>query len=141
MTTTTASPSRVQAAATSRTDRLRTLLRVDAALCAATGLLAAAAPGAVADLLGPDVSTTVVRVVGIALVVWALDATLLARRSERVVVGTSVAAGVANLAWELGTVGLVVAGAFSVAGAVAALAVAAVVGGLGLLQLRAVRRS
>jgi hypothetical protein len=138
--TTTALPTRTATATPSRIARLRTLLRVDAALCAVTGLLAAAAPGAVADLLGPDVSATVVRVVGVALVVWALDAVLLARASGRLLVGTAVAAGVANVAWELATVGLVVAGAFSVLGAVAALAVAAVVGGLGLLQLRAVRR-
>ena len=118
---------------------LRTLLRLDGALCAATGALCVAAAPAVADLLGPDVPATAVRVVGVALLVWAVDVALLARRSFRTVRRTAIAAGVANLAWEVATVALVAAGAFSVAGAVTALVVAAVVGGLGLVQLRAVR--
>ena len=49
----------------------------------AAGLLAAAAPAAVADALGPDVPTAAVRWVGVALVVWAVDAALLARASRR----------------------------------------------------------
>ena len=127
-------------AVSSWTTDLRALLRLDAALCAATGLLAAAAPAPVADALGPDVPTAAVRWVGVALVVWAVDAALLARASRRVVRRTAFAAGVANLAWEAATVVLVALGAFSVVGAGLALAVAAVVGGLGLLQLRALRR-
>lgn len=123
----------------SRTGRLRTLLRADAGLCAGTGLLAAAAPGPVADLLGPDVSSTVVRIVGIALVVYALDLAVVSRAADRWQRPVALVAGVGNVAWELGTIGLVVAGAFSVGGAVLALGVAAVVGGLGLLQLRAAR--
>ena len=134
MTATTAGP----AAATTE-DRLRDLLRIDAALCAVTGLTAALAAPAVADALGPDVGTTTVRVVGVALVLWALDVVLLARASGRLLRGTVAVAAWGNLAWELGTVGLVAVGAFSVVGAVLALAVAAVVGGLGLLQLRALR--
>ena len=122
------------------TTDLRALLRLDAALCAATGLLAAAAPAAVADALGPDVPTAVVRWVGVALVVWAADAALLARASVRVVRRTALAAAVANLGWEAATVVLVALGAFSLVGAGLALAVAAVVGGLGVLQLRALRR-
>ncbi len=115
------------------------LLRLDAALCGATGLLAAAAPAAVADALGPDVPTAAVRWVGVALVVWAVDLALLARASRRVLRRTALAAGVANLAWEVATVVLVALGAFSLGGAALALAVAAVVGGLGVLQLRALR--
>ena len=123
------------------TTDLPALLRLDAALCAATGLLAAAAPAAVADALGPDVPAPAVRWVGVALVVWAVDAALLARASRRVVRRTALAAGVANLGWEAATVVLVALGAFSVVGAGLALGVAAVVGGLGVLQLRALRRS
>ncbi len=122
------------------TTDLGALLRLDAALCGATGLLAAAAPAAVADALGPDVPTAAVRWVGVALVVWAVDLALLARASRRVLRRTALAAGVVNLAWEAATVALVALGAFSVAGAGLALAVGAVVGGLGLLQLRALRR-
>ena len=86
------------------------------------------------------VPTAAVRWVGVALVVWAVDAALLARASRRVLRRTALAAGVANLAWEVATVVLVALGAFSVVGAGLALAVAAVVGGLGVLQLRALRR-
>ena len=122
-----------------RDARLRTLLRVDAALCAGTGAVAAAAPSAVAALLGPDVPAAVVRVVAIALVVWALDVLLLARTRGRALTSAVLVAAAGGLAWEVATVVLVAVGAFSVAGAVVALVVAAVVGGLGLLQLRATR--
>jgi hypothetical protein len=125
---------------TGRTGRLRTLLRADAALCAVCGLLAAAAPAAVAELLGPDVSSTVVRVVGLALVVYALDLAVTSRAADRWQRPAALAAGIGNVAWELATVVLVAAGAFSVLGAVVALILAAVVGVLGLLQLRAARR-
>jgi hypothetical protein len=121
------------------TTDLASLLRLDAAVCAVTGLVAAAAPAVVADALGPDVPTAAVRWVGVALVVWAVDAALLARASRRVLRRTALAAGVANLAWEVATVVLVALGAFSLGGAALALAVAAVVGGLGVLQLRALR--
>jgi hypothetical protein len=52
----------------------------------------------------------------------------------------ALAAGVGNVAWEVATVLLVAVGAFSVLGAGVALGVAAVVGGLGVLQLRAALR-
>jgi hypothetical protein len=123
----------------SLTTDLAALLRLDAALCAATGVAAAAAPALLAEALGPDVPVSAVRWVGVALVVWAVDAALLARTSGRLLRRAAAAAGLANLAWELATVALVALGAFSVTGAVLTLAVAAVVGGLGVLQLRALR--
>jgi hypothetical protein len=128
------------AATGSTTDRLRTLLRADAALCAVTGLLAAAAAPAVADLLGPDVSTTVVRVVGIALVAYALDLAVTSRAAQRWQRPAVLFAGLGNLAWVAATLVLLAVGAFSAVGAGVAVAVGAVVGGLGLLQLRAARR-
>ena len=119
------------------TSRLRTLLRADAALCAVTGLVAAGAAGPVADLLGPDVGTTVVRVVGVALVVYALDLALVSRAAARWQRPAARVAGLGNVAWVVATAGLLALGAFSAAGAAVGLLVAAVVGGLGLLQLRA----
>ena len=136
----TASSALLPGAAADRTARLRTLLRVDATLCAGTGLLAATAPGLMAGLLGPDVSATVVRVVGLALLVYALDLAVTSRAAARWQRPAALGAGIGNVAWEVATVVLVALGAFSVTGAVLALAVAAVVGGLGLLQLRAARR-
>jgi p-aminobenzoyl-glutamate transporter AbgT len=80
-----------------------------------------------------------VRWAGIALAVWAVDAALLARASRRVVRRTVLVAGLGNLAWEAATVVLIALGAFSMAGAGLALGLAAAAGGLGLLQLRALR--
>ena len=120
--------------------RSRTLLRADALLCGASGIVAALAAGPVADLLGPHVSSTVVRVVGIALVVYALDLALVSRAAERWQRPAGLVAGLGNVAWLLATAVLVVAGAFSTSGAVVAVALAAVVGELGVLQLRAARR-
>lgn len=127
------------APATTGTAPLRTLLRADAALCAGTGLLAAAAAPAVADLLGPDVGTTVLRVVGLALVLYALDLALVARAGDRWQRPVALVAGAGNVAWVAATAVLVGLGAFSATGAAMALAVGAVVGGLGVLQLRACR--
>lgn len=129
------------APAVDTTTRLRSLLRMDGALCAATGLVAAVAAGPVADLLGPDVSTTVVRIVGIALVLYALDLGVTSRAAARWQRPAALAAGIGNVAWVLATVVLVALGAFSTVGAVVALLVAAVVGELGVLQLRAARRA
>jgi hypothetical protein len=131
-------PTLTRPAARPWTTDLRTLLRVDAVLCAATGVVALTAATAVADVLGPDVPTSAVRAVGLALVVWAVDVALLSRARGRLLRRGAVAVAAVNVAWEVAT-RLVVAGAFSLGGGVLALAVAAVVGGLGLLQLRAVR--
>ena len=123
-----------------RPSSARGLLVADAGLCAVTGVLAAALAPAVADLLGPDVPTVAVRVVGVALVVYALDLALVAARGSATWVRrTALAAAFGNVAWVAATVGLVAAGAFSTAGAVVVLTVAAVVGDVGLLQLRAAR--
>ena len=137
MTATTTAPTAPLADTTSR---LRTLLRADAALCAVTGVIAAAAAPAVGDLLGPDVPTTVVRVVGIALVLYALDLGVTSRAGARWQRPVALVAGIGNVAWVLATVGLVAFGAFSTVGAVVALGLAVVVGELGVLQLRATRR-
>lgn len=120
--------------------RLRTLLRADAVLCGVTGLVAAAAAAPVADLLGPDVSTMAVRVVGIALVLYALDLALTSRAAERWQRPAVLGAGLGNVAWVLATVVLIALGAFSTTGAVVAGLVGLVVGELGVLQLKAARR-
>ena len=122
------------------TARQRTLLRADAALCALIGLPAALAAAPVADLLGPDVPTTAVRIVGIALVLYALDLAVTSRAAARWQRPVTLVAGIGSLAWTLASAVLVVAGAFSTTGAGIALVLAAIVGELGLLQLRAARR-
>ena len=134
MTTTYATP------ALPTTSRQRTLLRVDAAVCALLGLPAAVAPGAVADLLGTDASTTLLRVIGIALVLYAADLAVVSRLAERWQRPAVRAAGIGSLAWTAATVALVALGAFSTTGAVLALVVGVGVAELGVLQLRAARR-
>ena len=133
MTTTYATP------ALGTTARRRTLLRVDASLCAALGLPAAVAPAAVADLLGTDASTTLLRVIGIALVLYAVDLAVVSRLADRWQRPVTLMAGVGSLAWTAATVVLVVAGAFSTPAAVAALVLGIAVAELGVLQLRAAR--
>ena len=134
MTTTLATP------ASGTTARQRTLLRVDAAVCALLGLPAAVAPAAVADLLGTDASTTLVRVIGVALALYAVDLAVVSRLAARWQGPVVLAAGIGSLAWAAASVALVVAGAFSTTGAVLAVVVGTGVAELGVLQLRAARR-
>lgn len=119
---------------------MRALLRADSALCAVCGSVAVLAAGSVADLLGPDVSTTVVLLVGLALVLYAVDLAVTSRTADRWQRPAAIGAGMGNVGWVLATVVLVALGVFSTAGAVVALVIAAPVGGLGVRQLLAVRR-
>lgn len=122
------------------TARQRALLRVDAAVCALLGLPAATAPAAVADLLGTNASTTLLRLVGVVLVLYAVDLAVVSRLADRWQRPVTLAAGVGSLAWTAATVALVALGAFSATGAVLALVVGVGVAELGVLQLRAARR-
>ena len=137
---TTTAPLTARPSTTGALDRLRpaTLLRLDAALCALHGLPAVVAAPAVADVLGPDVPTAAVLVVGLALLGYALELLLLSR-SRFVALATRVA-GLGSLTWEVALLALVVLGAFSAGGAVLAVISALATGALGLLQLRSVRR-
>lgn len=102
--------------------RLRNTLRVNALLSGAAGLLCTTVAGPVADLLGTE-QTGAVRIVGLGLVVFALDLALLARaRPARLAAGATLVA-VADEAWTVGMVALVVAGAFEPVGALVALAI------------------
>jgi hypothetical protein len=121
-------------------DRLQpaTLLRLDAALCAAHGLPAVVAAPALADVLGPDVPAPAVLAVGVALVGYALGLLLLSR--SHLVTSATRVAGIGSLAWEVALLALVVLGAFSVGGAAVAVVSALTTGLLGVVQLRSVRR-
>ena len=131
--------STIPAPARTGTARQRTLLRVDAGICTLLGLPAAVAPDAVADLLGTSASTTLVRVVGVALVLYALDLAVVSRLADRWQRPVVRVAGIGSLAWAAASVAVVAAGALSTTGAVMALVVAAVVAELGVLQLRSAR--
>ena len=115
----------------------RRLLQVDAALCAGLGLPFALAADPVADLLGTT-SATLLRWVGVALVVYALDLLLLARgRWARPAV---LAAGVGSVLWELGSLVVAALADLSTVGTVLVVGQGLAVGTLGVLQLRAGRR-
>lgn len=106
--------------------RLRTVLRLDALTCAASGVVCLAAAGPLARLL-QDSNPGAVRAVGVVLLVVAVDLVLFARlRAKRLAAAAAVAAGV-NVAWVVATAVVVAAGAFDPAGAVLAIVVAAVV--------------
>ena len=113
------------------------LLRLDGALCAAMGLAMAVAADPVATLVGTD-ATVVVRVVGIALVVYAIGlavsaGTRWARPALR-------AAAIGNIAWEAASLAVAALADLSTAGRVLVAAQGLAVGVLALVQLRAGRR-
>lgn len=115
----------------------RGLLQVDAVLCAGLGLPLALAADPVADLLGTT-SVTLLRWVGVALVVYALDLLLLARsRWARPAV---LAAGAGSVLWELGSLAVAALADLSSIGTVLVVGQGLAVGTLGVLQLRAGRR-
>lgn len=112
---------------------LRTVLRINAATSLPTGLLALVAAPWVGDVLGVE-ATLLIRLVGAGLVVFAVDVLLVAASDRVASLAKLVSA--ADIAWVAGTLVLVAAGAFSALGTALMLAVAAVVGALGITQLR-----
>jgi hypothetical protein len=113
------------------------LLRLDGALCAAMGLLAAGAAGPVADILGTG-ATGVVRGVGIALVVYA--AGLVAVSGTRRAPAALRAAAVGNVGWEVASLAVAAFADLSTTGRLLVAAQGLVVGALAVVQLRAGRR-
>jgi hypothetical protein len=112
----------------------RRILQVNAAVCVLSGLVAVAAGGWLAGVL--DVPTAAVRVVGAALLVFAAGVAGAARAPSGQLPGLVRLVGWADAAWVAATVVLVVAGAFSGAGTVLALASGVVVAGFAYLELR-----
>ena len=132
--------STITVAAATATDRLRTLLHIDAVACAGTGLAAAVAADPVADLLGTT-RVGIVRGVGVFLVVYALDLLLLSRVGRDTVLRTGTAlTAVGDGLWVAATLGLIVAGAFEAAGVAAVLAVGTVVAALGVTKTATLRQ-
>jgi hypothetical protein len=121
-------------AATTAERQLRAVLALNAATSAAAGLVALVAGGWVADLL--DVSTVgIVRLVGAALVVFALDVALVARATPARLRRGAALVSAADAAWVVATVVLVAAGAFGGAGVAVAAVMGVGVADFGALQL------
>jgi hypothetical protein len=117
-----------------QTTAVRRLLRVNATVCALSGLVAVAAGGWLAGVL--DVPTAAVRVVGAALLVVAAGVAGAARAPDGQIAGLLRLVGWADAAWVAVTVALVAAGAFSDAGTALALASGVVVAGFAYVELR-----
>jgi hypothetical protein len=125
----TLSPTAVSSAA----DRLRSVLRADAVVTAAVGALAVLA----AEPLADQVSTpTVLRVVGVALVLVGADLALLARLSGQRLALAGTVVGELALAWVVGTAVVLGLGLAEPAGAALLAAVAAVTAWFGITELR-----
>ncbi len=131
MTTTTLSPT----AAPTAERRLRLLLGIDAAVTGISGLIALAAPEGVADVLGVD-ATGWVRLVGVVLVLLAVDLALVARASVPTLRRWTPAFAVADFTWVAATVVLIALGAFSGGGTVLAAVAGVAALEVGLLKLR-----
>ena len=131
MTTTTLSPT----AAPTAERRLRLLLGIDAAVTGISGLIALAAPEGVADVLGVD-ATGWVRLVGVVLVLLAVDLALVARSSVPTLRRWTPAFAVADFTWVAATVVLIALGAFSGGGTVLAAVAGLAALEVGLLKLR-----
>ena len=124
--TTTASPQ----------DRLRTVLKADAVVTAAVGAVALLAAEPLAEEMG---TTTVLRVVGAALVLVGVDLALLARLSGRRLALAGTVVGELALAWVLGTAVVLALGLASPVGAALLVGVAAVTAWFGVTELKLVK--
>ena len=119
---------------------LRTLLLIDAATCVATGSVAIAAAGPIADLLGLD-SHAWVRGVGVFLVAYSAALWSLARANPVTARRGALVTTAGDGVWVVATVALVIAGAFSGAGIAVVGAVGLAVAALGAAKAEAVRPS
>ncbi len=106
------------------TARLRTILRLDALLGVASGLLLLGAAGPVARLVEAG-SPAILRWVGAGLVLYGVDLAIAATRRRATVRTATITSALADGAWVAGSVALVATGALGPAGLVAALPVAA----------------
>lgn len=112
---------------------LRKVLRWNAALSGLAGVASMAFAEPISGLIGAD-RPGVVRIVGAALVVFAIDLVLLARsRHERLLTGTRVVA-VLDFGWTAGMIALAVSGALGPAGIAVALATGVVTAEFGWLK-------
>jgi hypothetical protein len=119
-------------------DRLRALLLIDAAACSASGAVAIAAPGPVADLLGVE-SHAWVRGIGVFLVVYGLALWSLTRARRSIAVRGGAASAVGDGIWVVASVALVIAGVFSGVGIAVMSAMGLVVAALGTAKVDAIR--
>lgn len=107
---------------------LRAVLAANAATSALGGLAGLVAAGWMADTFGLP-SATVVRVVAAALLLFAVDVALVARRATGRLRSATLAISLVDLAWVAGTVAVLAAADLTTAGRVIA-----IISGLGVLD-------
>lgn len=130
--TVTASPT-LSTTASTPSDRLRSVLRADAVVTAAVGATAFLAAEPLAEQVG---TPTVIRLLGVALVVVGVDLALLARLSGRRLALAGAVVGELALAWVVGTAVVLALGLAEPAGVALLVGVAAVTGWFGVTELR-----
>ena len=118
--------------------RLRTLLRVDSAICLGGGAAMAVFAGPLADALGTG-HVNVLRAFGIGMVAYGVGLVLASRANTRVVATAGVETAIADALWVLGTIVLIALGAFSATGAAIAAVAALPVAWLGVSKTLARR--
>jgi hypothetical protein len=117
---------------------VRSLLTIDALLCAVSGVIALAAAGPVADLLGVDARGWVSGV-GVFLLFYAADLWFLSRSRETVARRGAAVTAIGDALWVAGTAVLIAAGVLSAAGVTTMVIVALPVGALGVAKAVALR--
>lgn len=114
---------------------LRNVFRLNGSTSLIAGLVAAAIPGTVAGLLGVD-HPGWVRLVGLGLIVFAVDVVVLAGTRTSRLARWAPLVIVADIAWVLGSAVTIGVGAFSVLGTTMVAATAGMVGTFATLQFR-----
>jgi len=117
-----------------RATRLRNVLRANTVLSGVSGVVAAATAGFLGGLVG--VSTTAARVVGIGLIVFAIDVALASGARHRHLPVLARLIGIADVAWVLATIVVVGSGTLTGPGVAIADVVGVIVACFALLELR-----
>ena len=123
----------------SAAQRLRNTLRLNAATSLFGGLAAAVLSGPLNAILGAS-STALVRIVGVCLVVFALDVVVVAGSSIRNLKRYTLLISAADLAWVAASIATIALGWLSTTGAVVIGFVAVMVATFGIRQIFLVRR-
>lgn len=119
---------------------LRNRLRFNTAFSLATGIPSLVFAGPIADLF--DVNETwIFRALGAALIGFALGVLAISGTTTRTLTNLAAEVSIADFGWVVGTAVVIGLGWISTLGAIVLVAVAAVVLGIGVAQLRARRRT
>lgn len=120
------------------TTRLRTILRINAASSFVSGAVMVAAPDTVDDLLDTG-DPGWIRLVGIGLILFALNVAFTSTLDRRKLVAATPAIIAGDIGWVVGSIVTALLGWYSGGGIAAVLTIAAMVGTSALMQWNALR--